>query len=170
VAAFINFYLAFVNEEALDVGYFTASEAALQQAVQNWLQAMGEAGPNLPAVNPIEVSGDIVTAGSSTVFPLTERMADRFRDEGYAGNITVDSIGSGAGLERFCVAGESDIANASRPIRESEIEACRAIGREPIEFRVGTDALAVAVKAENDFAFNVTLEELVLLFSDSATP
>ena len=170
VAAFINFYLAFVNEEALDVGYFTASEAALQQAVQNWLQATGEAGPNLPAVNPIEVSGDIVTAGSSTVFPLTERMADRFRDEGYAGNITVDSIGSGAGLERFCVAGESDIANASRPIRESEIEACRAIGREPIEFRVGTDALAVAVKAENDFAFNVTLEELVLLFSDSATP
>lgn len=170
VAAFINFYLAFVNEEVLDVGYFTASEAALQQAVQNWLQATGEAGPNLPAVNPIEVSGDIVTAGSSTVFPLTERMADRFRDEGYAGNITVDSIGSGAGLERFCVAGESDIANASRPIRESEIEACRAIGREPIEFRVGTDALAVAVKAENDFAFNVTLEELVLLFSDSATP
>ena len=170
VAAFINFYLAFVNEEVLDVGYFTASEAALQQAVQNWLQATGEAGPNLPAVNPIEVSGDIVTAGSSTVFPLTERMADRFRDEGYADNITVDSIGSGAGLERFCVAGESDIANASRPIRESEIEACRAIGREPIEFRVGTDALAVAVKAENDFAFNVTLEELVLLFSDSATP
>jgi ABC-type phosphate transport system substrate-binding protein len=44
-----------------------------------------------------EVDGAIIVAGSSTVFPLTERMAERFRDEGYAGNITIDSIGSGAG-------------------------------------------------------------------------
>ncbi|HLF24867.1 MAG TPA: substrate-binding domain-containing protein, partial [Anaerolineae bacterium] len=71
----------------------------------------------LPEVNPLEVTGDIVTAGSSTVFPLSEAMAARFEDEGYAGNITIDSIGSGAGLERFCVAGETDIANASRAIR-----------------------------------------------------
>ena len=66
-------------------------------------------------VDPLAVSGDIITAGSSTVFPLTERMAERFQDEGYAGNITIDSIGSGAGFERFCVAGETDISNASRP-------------------------------------------------------
>ena len=59
----------------------------------------------LPEVNPLEVKGDIITAGSSTVFPLSERMAERFRDEGYSGNITIDSIGSGAGFERFCVAG-----------------------------------------------------------------
>ncbi|MFN2290357.1 MAG: phosphate-binding protein, partial [Anaerolineae bacterium] len=59
----------------------------------------------LPEVNPLEVSGDIVTAGSSTVFPLSEAMAERFQDEGYSGNITIDSIGSGAGFERFCVEG-----------------------------------------------------------------
>lgn len=111
------------------------------------------------------VTGDIITAGSSTVFPLSERMADRFRDEGYTGNITIDSIGSGAGLERFCVAGESDIANASRAIKESEIESCRGIGREPIEFRVGTDALAVAVSQDNTFLSNITLEQLALIFS-----
>jgi phosphate transport system substrate-binding protein len=59
----------------------------------------------LPPVDPLAVSGAIVTAGSSTVFPLTERMAERFQDEeGFSGNITIDSIGSGAGLERFCVA------------------------------------------------------------------
>ena len=52
----------------------------------------------LPEVDPLAVTGDIVTAGSSTVFPLSERMAERFQDEGYAGNITIDSIGSGAGL------------------------------------------------------------------------
>ena len=99
----------------------------------------------LPGVNPLEVSGDIVTAGSSTVFPLSEVMAARFQDEGYADNITMDSVGSGAGFERFCVEGETDISNASRPIKDSEVESCQAIGRDPIEFRVGTDALAVVV-------------------------
>ena len=76
----------------------------------------------LPEVNPLEVKGDIIMAGSSTVFPLAEAMAERFKDEGYAGNITIDSIGSGAGFERFCKAGETDIANASRAIKDSEIE------------------------------------------------
>ena len=52
---------------------------------------------------PDAVSGDIVSAGSSTVFPLTERMKQRFEEEGFTGNLTVDSIGSGAGIERFCV-------------------------------------------------------------------
>ena len=85
---------------------------------------------------PDAVSGDIITAGSSTVFPVTERMAELFQQEGYTGNITVDSIGTGAGFERFCVAGESDISNASRAIKDSEKEACQAIGREPLEFRV----------------------------------
>ena len=81
---------------------------------------------------PDAVSGDIVTAGSSTVFPLSERMKQRFEEEGFAGQITVDSIGSGAGLERFCVAGETDIANASRKIKDSEVESCKGIGREPV--------------------------------------
>ncbi len=123
----------------------------------------------LPPVDPLGVSGDVATAGSSTVFPLAERMAERFQSEGYSGNITIDSIGSGAGFERFCVAGESDISNASRPIKDSEIQSCQAIGREPIEFRVGTDALAVTVSAENDFLKNVTMVELTLIFSTAET-
>jgi phosphate transport system substrate-binding protein len=116
-------------------------------------------------VDPLSVEGNIVTAGSSTVFPLAERMAERFEDEGYSGEITIDSIGSGAGFERFCVAGETDVSNASRPIREEEIANCGEIGREPIEFRVGTDALAVTVSQENDFVEDVTFEELALIFS-----
>ncbi len=119
----------------------------------------------LPEVDPAMVSGDIISAGSSTVFPLTERMAERFQDEGFAGNITIDSIGSGAGLERFCVSGETDIANSSRPIKDSEIESCMAIGRTPIEFRVGTDALAVVVSQENDFLTELTIEQLAMVYS-----
>jgi len=122
----------------------------------------------LPMGDPLTVTGDVVSAGSSTVFPLAERMAARFQDEGYAGTITIDSIGSGAGYERFCVTGESDVANASRAIKDSEVESCKAIGREPIEFRVGTDALAVVVSKENTFAQNATMEELAMIFSDKA--
>lgn len=129
--------------------------------------AMAESG--LPEVNPLEVTGAIIVAGSSTVYPLTEAMAERFADEGYAGNITIDSIGSGAGFERFCVAGESDISNASRAIKDSEVESCAAIGRTPIEFRVGTDALAVVVNPENDWSNNLTMEELALAFSTATT-
>jgi phosphate transport system substrate-binding protein len=125
-------------------------------------------GLALPEVDPLAVSGDIVTAGSSTVFPLSERMAERFQDEGYAGNITIDSIGSGAGFERFCVAGETDISNASRPIKDSEVESCQSIGRDPIEFRVGTDALAVVVSQDNDFINGATFEELAMIFSSDA--
>ncbi|GIK75989.1 MAG: phosphate-binding protein [Chloroflexota bacterium] len=179
VAAFINFYLTYVNEEVIDVGYFPASDEALTTAQQNWLDAMGQTaaagvvatGVELPEVNPLAVTGDIIVAGSSTVYPLTERMAERFRDEGYAGNITIDSIGTGAGFERFCKAGESDISNASRPIRDSERENCRAIGREAIEFRVGTDALAVVVNPGNDWIGEegLTVEEVAKLFSAEVT-
>lgn len=126
-------------------------------------------GLGLPEVNPLEVQGDIITAGSSTVFPLSEAVAEKFREEGYAGNITIDSIGSGAGLERFCKTGETDIANASRKIKDSEVDNCAAIGRTPIEFRVGTDALAIVVNPANDWLKDgVTLAELAKLFSKDA--
>ncbi len=114
---------------------------------------------------PDAVSGDIITAGSSTVFPLSERMKQRFEEEGFSGNLTVDSIGSGAGIERFCVAGETDIANASRAMKDSEKESCAGIGRTPAEFQVGIDALAVVVSSENNFLTDVTKAELAQIFS-----
>ncbi|WP_374686355.1 phosphate ABC transporter substrate-binding protein PstS family protein [Promineifilum sp.] len=128
----------------------------------------GETG-EMPVPDPLAVTGDVVTAGSSTVFPLTERMAERYQDEGYAGQITIDSIGTGAGFERFCVAGETDVANASRAIKEDEAASCESIGRTPLEFRVGTDALAVVVNPANDFATDLTLEQLALAFSTAET-
>ena len=152
-----------VEESETDGEMATQEEGG--EEVENAAGSMTE----LPMVDPLSVSGDIVTAGSSTVFPLSERMAERFQDEGYGDLITIDSIGSGAGFERFCVAGETDISNASRPIKDSEVESCQAIGREPIEFRVGTDALAVTVSAENDFVTDVTMEELAVIFSTAET-
>ena len=124
----------------------------------------------LPEVDLLSLSGDIVTAGSSTVFPLAERIAEDFQNDGFGGTPpTIDSIGSGGGFERFCEAGESDVANASRAIEDDEVAACEAIGRTPIEFRVGTDALTVVVSAENDFVTDLSLEQLGLIYSGQAT-
>ena len=123
----------------------------------------------LPEVDPSAVSGNIVAAGSSTVFPLAERMAERFKQEGFIGDITIDSIGSGGGFERFCKTGESDIANASRAIKDAETENCTAINRTPTQFRVGTDAIAVVVSQENDFLTDITKQELAKVFSKDVT-
>ena len=150
-----------VTVEVTRVQTETVTETVVETVVET--QTVEVVG--LPQVDPLSVSGDIVSAGSSTVFPLAERMAERFQNEGYSGQITIDSIGSGAGFERFCKAGETDVSNASRAIKDTEIADCEAIGRTPIEFRVGTDAIAVTVSAENDFVSDVTLEELAAIFS-----
>ncbi|MEM8860515.1 MAG: substrate-binding domain-containing protein, partial [Chloroflexota bacterium] len=185
VGEFLSFVLTNVNREIGDVGYFPANAAVLDGAKTALLGAMsGEmmesseameeesemmSDAMLPEIDPLNVSGDIVIAGSSTVFPLAERMIEVFEDEGYGGLTTYDSIGSGGGFERFCEAGESDISGASRAIKDSEVEACGEIGRFPIEFRIGTDALAVVVSSENDFLADVTLEELAAIFSTAET-
>ncbi len=177
VAAFLYFYLSNVNDNIVDVGYFPAPADALKGSLDALMAAMsGEA--MAPAADdamamyaPDAVEGDVITAGSSTVFPLSERMAELFQQEGFAGNVTVDSIGSGAGFERFCKTGETDVANASRAIKDGEVESCKALSpaRTPIEFRVGTDALAVVMSAENDFVTSLTKEQLGKIFTGEFT-
>lgn len=146
-----------------------AVEAPAIEAPAVEAPAAEAADDSMAMLAPDAVEGDVVTAGSSTVFPLSERMAELFQQEGFSGSVTVDSIGSGAGFERFCVSGESDIANASRAIKDSEVEACQSIGREPIEFRVGTDALSVVMSVENDFVEALSIEQLGKIFSGEFT-
>lgn len=148
------------------------TEAMVDETTTSEAMVDGDVDPvtGLPVIDPLDVSGDIVTAGSSTVFPLSEAVAALFEDEGYGDQITIDSIGSGAGFERFCEAGESDISNASRPIKDEEIASCESIGRTPIEFRVGTDALAASVSSTNYFLEGgLTLEQLAVAFSTAET-
>jgi phosphate transport system substrate-binding protein len=115
----------------------------------------------------MKVTGRIVTAGSSTVYPLSEAVAEQFVKEGFGGQITIDSIGSGAGFDRFTKTGETDISNASAKIKQSNIEAAAKLNppRLPIEFRIGTDALAVVVSSTNGFVKNLTIAELGAIFS-----
>jgi phosphate transport system substrate-binding protein len=140
----------------------TAAPATTAAPTTTMADAMGAFG--LPVIDPFDVTGDIAIAGSSTVFPLSTAVVTKWIDEGgqpYA----IDSIGSGGGFERFCVEGASDISNASRPIKDSEVEACQGIGREPIEIRVGTDALSLVISNGNTFANNLTIAEVNTLYS-----
>lgn len=106
--------------------------------------------------------------------PVEEGQIIRFNEEimlveSYSPNtINIEVTGTSAGFTRFC-AGETDINNASRPITDAEIAACNDNGINPVEFRVGTDALAVVVNPENDFVEDLTLDELAQIFGPAET-
>ena len=174
VAAYLNFYLDRVNQEIEGVGYFALGDEALNAAMLTWLNATGietvdAETVSWPVLDPQSVSGNVKTAGSSTVYPLSARMAELFQAAGYPGEVEIESIGSTAGFRRFCIAEDTDIVNASRPIKRAEVDLCNEADREPVEFRVGTDALAVVVSQENDFLTEVTTEQLRQIFTTAET-
>lgn len=105
---------------------------------------------------------DFSVAGSSTVYPVTLAVAEEFNIETGV-NVEVSSTGTGGGFRRFC-AGETAINNASRPIKQKEIDDCAANGITPIELPVAYDALTVAVNPENDWATCMTTLELKMLW------
>ncbi len=143
-----------------------ATSLSFAQAKYGWVDSVSDDPDKmLPGVDPTKVSGNIVTAGSSTVFPLSEAVAELFQKEGYSGQITIDSIGSGAGFERLGKA-EIDISNASAKIKPAQQEkADAAFGSKVIEFRVGTDALAVCMSTKNKFLKDISMDELAAAFS-----
>jgi phosphate transport system substrate-binding protein len=143
-----------------------AAEAPTEAPAANEAPAV-ESG-QLPEVVPADLKGDVYAAGSSTVYPLAEAIAENFKADGYTGQIKIDSIGSGGGFERFCKTGETDIANASRGIKDAEVENCKAINRTPVAFKVGLDAIAIVVNKDNDFLTDVTVDELGKIFSGDA--
>ena len=101
----------------------------------------------------------VSTDGSSTVFPVTEAMAEEFQNANPDVNVTVGLSGTGGGFKKFC-RGETDISNASRPIKAEEKEACKAAGVEYIELPIALDALTVVVNPQNTWAEEMTIQEL----------
>ena len=159
VAAFLNHYMTNVNQEIGAVGYFPAAEETMQRNL-NALQAAASTGD--------ATTGEIMVAGSSTVYPLTARLAEQFKRGGFGGEITIDNIGTKAGLARFCDNQGVDIANASRGITRAENALCAENRLTPIELRVGSDALAVVVSTQNTFLSSVTTEQLRQIFFSTA--
>src|SRR5919106_1435920 len=95
-----------------------------------------------------ELSGTVRADGSSTVAPLTELAAERFQEDQPGVRVTVGTSGTSGGFEKFCN-GETEISDASRPIKEEEVEACGKNGVKYEEVQVANDALSAVVNPEN---------------------
>ena len=109
------------------------------------------------------LSGTIEIDGSSTVFPITQAVAEEFQKEHPDIRVNVGVSGTGGGFKRFQV-GETDINDASRPIKSSEADECAKNGIEYIEFTIAIDGLAVMVNPQNTWVDYLTVEELNLIW------
>jgi phosphate transport system substrate-binding protein len=112
-------------------------------------------------------SNVVLVDGSSTVFPISEAMAEEFMADNRGTQVTVGVSGTGGGFKKFC-AGEIDVTGASRPIKQEEKDACAAAGIEYIEVPVATDALTVVINNENTWAEEMTTEQLMMLWEPAA--
>jgi len=119
----------------------------------------------LPEILPNSV---IQIDGSSTVYPITQAVAEEFQEFYPNVAVYVGVSGTGGGFKKFC-AGELDIADASRPIKESEREACEAAGIEWVDFTVAYDGISVLVNPANDFVDCLTVEELKRIWEPGST-
>lgn len=111
--------------------------------------------------NANKLSGSIVIDGSSTVYPVTEAVAEEFQRAHPDTRVTVGVSGTGGGFTKFCT-GEIDISGASRPIRDKERDMCSGNEIEFIELRVGLDGLAVVKNKANNYLDDLTMEQLSL--------
>lgn len=113
------------------------------------------------------LSGRITVDGSSTVFPITEAVAEEFQKKHRNVRVTVGISGTGGGFKKFC-AREIDISDASRPIEQREIDECRKNGIDFIEVPVAYDGLSVLVNPRNTWVDQMTVEELKRIWEPDA--
>src|SRR5688500_8551151 len=113
------------------------------------------------------LAGTVQIDGSSTVFPISEAVAEEFQKKNPDVRVTVGISGTGGGFQKFC-RGETDISDASRPIRAAEMEACQKAGVEYIELPVAYDGLAIVVNPKNTWASSITTQELRTLWAPEA--
>ncbi len=184
VAAFVEYFLTDGTwlVDTPEVGYvqlpadiYAAALARVQGRVSGSAMAAAVEGASLGQIFGVEGSqsmvadlsaleGEIQVDGSSTVFPITEAMAEEFgilTDRGV--RVTVGVSGTGGGFKRFC-AGETDISDASRPIKDSEVELCAEDGIDFIEVPVAFDGLTVVINPNNDWVDFLTVDELNHIF------
>ncbi len=105
--------------------------------------------------------------GSSTVFPITEAIAEEFQKESKDIRVTVGISGTGGGFKKFCV-GETDVSDASRPIKPSEVELCQKNGVEYVELPIAYDGITVIINSKNTWAETMTVEELKKIWEPGA--
>ncbi len=115
-----------------------------------------------------KLSGTIQIDGSSTVAPLSEAAAELFQEENSDVRVVVGTSGTGGGFKKFC-AGETDISDASRPIKDEEAAECAKNNVKFEQITVANDGLAVVVNKDNDWADCLTVEQLAKMWGPDST-
>lgn len=123
--------------------------------------------PYTPGTDLASLSGSITSDGSSTVFPIMEALAEEFGGQAEGVEVVVDVSGTGGGFKRFC-AGETDLSNASRAIKDEEIALCAEAGVNYYQFEIAYDGLSVVVNPENDWVTCLTTEQLAQMWGVDA--
>jgi phosphate transport system substrate-binding protein len=117
--------------------------------------------------SPSGRGSDIKVDGSSTVFVLSEAVAEEYTKAGHPTRVTVGQSGTGGGFQKFC-RGETDISDASRPIRPTELEACKTAGITFFEIPVAYDGIAIVVNPKAAWINDITASELKTLWAPDA--
>ena len=117
-----------------------------------------------PGATPSSGPSLVTLDGSSTVFPISEAVAEEFQKTDSSVRVTVGISGTGGGFQKFCRS-EIDIADASRPISPSEVEACKKSGVEYIELPVAFDGIAIAVNPKAAWVDHITIAELKTIWA-----
>lgn len=146
----------------VNTGKLRRRSFAFTSAIALVAASVGLSGTVVQSQSPAAVKVD----GSSTVFPITEKVAEAFQKQGGA-KVTVGISGTGGGFKKFCK-GETDISNASRPILQKEVDACAQAGIKYIELPVAYDALTVVVNPANNWATDLTVAELKTMWEPAA--
>ena len=133
-----------------------------------FLAACGGGDTDGPDAGAAGLTGSIEIDGSSTVFPVAAAVAEEFQIANPDTRVTVAYSGTGGGFQRFC-AGETDMSNASRPIRDSEAQACHDAGVDFTELNVGWDGLSVLANPDNEFLQCLTVGELNQIWEPNST-
>lgn len=115
-----------------------------------------------------QLKGTVAVDGSSTVFPIMEAVVEEYNMKQPNVKVSVGMSGTGGGFEAFA-AGETDISNASRPIKEEEKAALEKVGIEYTEFEIAYDGLSVVVNKDNDWVDYLTVDELKKIWVEDGT-
>ncbi len=134
-------------------------------------QQPGGAEQPAPGEQPAQestLSGTVLIDGSSTVFPITEAVAEEFQAANPNVRVTVGVSGTGGGFKKF-IPGEIDINNASRKIKDNEVEEVKAKGFEALEVPIAFDGISIVVNPANDWVDYLTVEELSKIWAPDST-
>lgn len=164
--AFLSYYLSPEGRQLVtESGYVRFSEDIYEEQVKLLTAAIQAAGDTAATG---DLTGEVMVDGSSTVAPITTAVAEEFSRAHVNVRVPVGTSGTGGGFKKFC-AGEIDICDASRPIKESEQDLCRQAKIEYLELRIAMDGLTVVVNPKNNWMDGLTMQDLEKIWSPQST-